>query len=168
MSRAELTMPDTRTALHRRALTREQIAKEKTARTMLRVIMSIAALALALTIVAKFTGIGTVKTEYGTVVSEKAISILIDDRSHVRVTDGSGEEVYLSFSDGRGGFFRGVERAFSLKRRTGNVPADAPYVITRWSSGRMTLNDPATGHQVPVDAFGLSVNDTFADLMDRP
>jgi hypothetical protein len=38
-------------------------------------------------------------------------------------------------------------------------------VVTRWESGRVTLNDPATGHQVPVDAFGPMVTKMFAPLV---
>ena len=168
MQRAELSMQTTQAQLKRRSLTAEEVAKQKMARTQLRIIIAVAALALALTVLAQLTGIGAMKTELGSVMSEKPIRILVADTGEVRVTDLDGGRDYLTFSEGRGAFFRSIERAFSLKRRTGDVAADAPYMITTWSTGRMTLNDPATGHQVPIDAFGVSVTETFADLIDRP
>ena len=40
-----------------------------------------------------------------------------------------------------------------------------PFRLTRWSDGRLSLDDPATGRRIELDAFGPTNTAVFAHLM---
>ncbi|WKW51547.1 photosynthetic complex assembly protein PuhC [Rhodomicrobium lacus] len=42
---------------------------------------------------------------------------------------------------------------------------DAPFVVTQWSDGRLTLTDPSTGETVELAAYGQKNAETFAQLL---
>ena len=139
--------------------------RERQANRMLIVIAIVVFAALSLTLTAKLTGFGLSQTELGQPVISQPMSIALEAEGHIVVSNPQTGEVYLTYSDGRGGFFRSILRAFSLKRRAYNVPDSTPFQVTRWDSGRLTLDDPATGHSIPVDSFGRSVTDIFAPIV---
>jgi putative photosynthetic complex assembly protein len=139
--------------------------RERQARLMLRLVFSIAGLALALTILARLTGIGTDLHPLGAPIASHAVTIIETADKSVVFSDAVAGKVLLSYDAGRGGFFRSVLRAFALKRRAAGIAPEAPFDVTRWESGRITLSDPATGHRVPVDSFGPGVTRMFAPLV---
>jgi putative photosynthetic complex assembly protein len=149
-----------------RILTRDQAVRERQARLMIKLVFMIAGLALLLTVLAKATGIGTERVARGEPVASVAVTLVqLEDGQFVFAHAPSGE-VIKQYSPAQGGFLRSVVRAFSLKRNAGGVDAATPYEITQWSSGRITLDDPSTGHRVPLDSFGASVTRMFAPLFE--
>ncbi|MBT3070355.1 hypothetical protein KKP04_05675 [Rhodomicrobium sp. Az07] len=45
--------------------------------------------------------------------------------------------------------------------------SDAPFVITRWNDGKLTLTDPSTGETLELAAYGQRNADTFAQLLPQ-
>ncbi len=66
---------------------------------------------------------------------------------------------------GTNGFARGVLRSLVRERRLHGVDAESPFRLTRWADGRLSLDDPATGVQIALDAFGPTNAGAFAALL---
>ena len=52
------------------------------------------------------------------------------------------------------------------RRREGEGSPSIPFHLTRWSDGRLTVDDTATGKLVELEAFGRTNEDAFARLLD--
>ena len=66
---------------------------------------------------------------------------------------------------GEDGFVRGVMRGLARGRRVASAPMDPPFEVTRWSDGRVTLLDLATGAQIDLNAFGPTNLAAFARFL---
>ena len=65
------------------------------------------------------------------------------------------------------GFMRTVLSGLVRERRRENMASPTiPFRITRWSDGRLTLDDAATGRLVELEAFGRTNEGAFAQLLD--
>ena len=65
------------------------------------------------------------------------------------------------------GFLRTVLAGLVRERRRENAGDPAtPFRITRWSDGRLTVDDTATGKLIELEAFGHTNEDAFARLLD--
>jgi putative photosynthetic complex assembly protein len=74
----------------------------------------------------------------------------------------------LAVETGQNGFLRGTLRGFARTRHLDQVNSAAPFVLTAWADGRLTLNDPATGRHADLEAFGPANVPVFANLLPRP
>lgn len=68
---------------------------------------------------------------------------------------------------GEQGFLRGTLRGFVRTRHLSDIGAEQPFRLSRWSDGRLTLDDPATGQHVELLAFGPTNAAVFAPLLER-
>jgi putative photosynthetic complex assembly protein len=69
---------------------------------------------------------------------------------------------------GENGFLRGTLRGFARTRHLSGVQADAPFRLTAWADGRLTLVDPATGRHTELEAFGIDNVKVFANFLPLP
>jgi putative photosynthetic complex assembly protein len=88
--------------------------------------------------------------------ADGAVEVLDADR------DGAMRHV---FEPGTQGFVRGVLRGMARARRAAGVGAAPPFTLTRWSDGRMTLQDPETGQRISLEVFGPANSLPFAELL---
>lgn len=142
------------------------VAAQNQARMMLKIIGVICFLGLLFVCLGKFTGLGVENVENGSMVQTHQVTMMIEADDTVALRSHESGAIVAGFDRGRGGFLRNAIRAFGLKRNQMKIPPQTPFVVTRWESGRITLNDPATNHQVPVDAFGPMVTKMFAPLVE--
>ena len=86
--------------------------------------------------------------------------------------DGGAIEAFLA-DDGaplgiiaaeQAGFASGVLRGLSRGRSLADVPADTPYRLIRYTSGRFVLEDTGTGERIDLDVFGPTNAGVFARL----
>jgi hypothetical protein len=63
------------------------------------------------------------------------------------------------------GFIRGVMRGMARERMKANVGHDAPFRVTLWANGQLTLVDPATGRDVELSGFGDTNRAAFMALL---
>jgi putative photosynthetic complex assembly protein len=138
---------------------------QRQARVMLKIILTVACFGLVLASLGKFTGIGAAKVVNGAVVASYPVTMMVEADNAVALRSVETGKIIVSFDKGRGGFLRSSIRAFGLKRNQMKIAPATPFVVTRWESGRITLNDPSTSHQVPVDSFGPTVTKMFAPLV---
>lgn len=82
----------------------------------------------------------------------------------IAVTSEAGAAVQ-SFSVGQGGFVRVVLRTLAQKRSAVNIGADAPFRLSKLDNDLLVLEDPATGGNVLLKAFGPGNAKLFEDLL---
>ncbi|MFZ9965453.1 MAG: photosynthetic complex assembly protein PuhC [Steroidobacteraceae bacterium] len=122
--------------------------------------------ALALAGLGRLTGVGT---------TTSVVSAPPESRAQ-RFEDGAnGSIVVLEQADtltviepGRDGFIRGALRGLARERRLRGIGPEVPFELTRWSDGRFSLTDPATGQTIDLAAFGADNLAAFASLLTLP
>ena len=63
------------------------------------------------------------------------------------------------------GFLRSTMRGLVRARHAAGLGAEAPFHLTAWSDGRLTLDDPATGRRLDLEAFGPTNEAAFSRLL---
>jgi putative photosynthetic complex assembly protein len=70
-----------------------------------------------------------------------------------------------SFARGDGSFVRGILRSMTRERRSLHLGSEAPFRLTRFSDGALTIRDEATGRKIYLDAFGKTNVAVFHRLL---
>jgi putative photosynthetic complex assembly protein len=83
----------------------------------------------------------------------------------VLVYDGHSHEQIQSLPPGTNGFVRATMRNFARERRSNSVGADIPFELIASQDGRLILDDPATGRQIDLEAFGQTNAGVFAGFL---
>ena len=123
---------------------------------------------VALAAFARFSGAGRVDRPASTIAAERDIVFQQLPDDVVRVLDARTRTVIVSYPAGQGGFVRGSLRAFAYSRKVKGLALDAePFHLTAWQNGSLSLDDPATGGRVELDAFGSENRAAFASLLRR-
>jgi putative photosynthetic complex assembly protein len=68
-------------------------------------------------------------------------------------------------SPGSNAFLRATLRGLAQQRKREFIRGDIPFRLTEWADGRLTLDDPATGRHVELEAFGPTNAAAFARLL---
>lgn len=134
---------------------------------ILRVAVAMVVLTFALAILATRFGIGKAADVYENPVAQRALSFADAPDGGILVHDGSSGELALTLPPGTNGFLRGALRALADRRRIAEKPSDAPFLLTAWQDGRVTLDDPETGERVAVSSFGPTQVKSFVALLDK-
>lgn len=100
----------------------------------------------------------------------------VDASRDLRFVDmGAGEVAIYSWPDGHRvatlqpgseNFIRGVMRGLARERRSVGVGDSEPFRISRFSDGRVTLEDLATGRILFLGAFGVTNSAAFENLIE--
>ncbi|MCX7891300.1 MAG: photosynthetic complex assembly protein PuhC [Burkholderiales bacterium] len=114
----------------------------------------------------RLTGVGTaVFPPSAQAVSQRDLRFEDRPDGSVAVHEGHGAEPAFVLAPGEDGFIRATLRTFARERRHVGVGAEAPFRLTAWSDGRLTLEDPVTGRRVDLEAFGPTNAGAFARLL---
>jgi putative photosynthetic complex assembly protein len=113
----------------------------------------------------RLTGIGTTEMPETAAVVDVQEFVVEDRDGSVVIRDAADETLIAVLPPGTNGFIRSVLRGFARDRRMHGVGEEPPFVLTRWSDGRLTLDDPTTGREVYLEAFGPTNAQAFARLM---
>jgi putative photosynthetic complex assembly protein len=130
-----------------------------------------AALVIAVTIcvaaIASFTGYGRSQRAMAAAVESRAL--LFEDRADgsVVVRDASANEIIDVLAPGTFGFVRVAMRGMARDRKSREVGSEPPFMLTRWSDKRVTLDDTGTGHRLDLAAFGHSNQAAFERLLTK-
>jgi putative photosynthetic complex assembly protein len=63
------------------------------------------------------------------------------------------------------GFLRATLRGLAQQRRRQDEGPQTPFRLTEWADGRLTLEDPVTHRKVEMEAFGITNESAFAQLL---
>jgi len=119
-----------------------------------------------LAVLATQFGIGKSRDEYGAAVAQRSLSFDDAPDGGIVVTDGATGALALTLPAGTNGFLRGSLRALADRRRISQLPHDAPFLLTAWQDGRITLDDPLTKQRIAVSSFGPTQVKSFVALLD--
>ncbi len=123
-------------------------------------------LGLSLLLVAgsRINGVGATRMPEAGVVS--TLDVRFADRADgaVVATAADDDHVVAVFAPGTNGFVRGVMRGLARERRRDGIDAVPPFRLTRWTDGRMSLTDTATGVNINLEVFGPTNAAAFAQL----
>jgi putative photosynthetic complex assembly protein len=117
---------------------------------------------IALTGAARWTGIGIASAPAGEVLERVALHFADRPNGAVDVLRAPDRGVVAVLEPGTHGFARSVVRGLVRERRATAVGAEPPFDLVRWSDGRLSLDDPATGRRVELTAFGVTNAGVFA------
>jgi putative photosynthetic complex assembly protein len=113
---------------------------------------------------ARVTGIGTTRMPDAESVAAVELRFLDRDDGAVVVQD-SADRIIEVLPPGTNGFARGVLRGLARERRQHHLDSGPTFRLVRWADGRLSLEDPATGRHVNLEAFGPTNAQVFADLL---
>ena len=83
----------------------------------------------------------------------------------VAVVDARTNENLQVLPPASNGFVRATMRTFVRDRRSRGIDATAPFHLTASTDGRLTLDDPMTGRNVELEAFGRTNAAIFAGFL---
>lgn len=139
-------------------------------RPMLLAAGALAVLSIALAAGARLTGRGHLEPPASPVAAERELRFedAADGSVVVLASDAAGPEHEIAvLRAGELMFVRSTLRALARGRRQqGGDAAAAPFRLTRYQDGRLTLDDPATRQHLELAAYGSSNAQAFARLLD--
>jgi putative photosynthetic complex assembly protein len=92
-----------------------------------------------------------------------------DVNGAVVVTNARTGETVASFGQQGSGFIRGVMRGLARERRMHGHGPQAPFRLTRYADGQLSLIDMATGRIIELNGFGHTNVAAFNRLLEaRP
>ena len=101
-----------------------------------------------------------------TVVRSRDLSFIDAADGAVAIRDAATGNVTTAVVAGtKTGFIRGVMRGLARDRHLHAIGRDAPFRLTSWSNGDLTLTDPQTGRTIELGAFGATNRAAFAALL---
>jgi putative photosynthetic complex assembly protein len=105
----------------------------------------------------------------GTAVTVRELHFADRKDGGVTVSDAAaGDRVVDIVKPETGYFLRATLRGLAQARKRQDEGPATPFVLTGWNDGRLTLDDPATGRRVDLEAFGETNEQVFAKLLLTP
>jgi len=125
-------------------------------------LVAVALLAVTFT---RVSGIGASPNVAATAVAAR--DLRFEDRSDggIAVYEAHDNRVVVVVPPGTNGFLRSTLRGLARERKRQGVGPDAPYHLSGRADGRLTLEDPATGRRVDLEAFGATNAGAFSRLL---
>jgi putative photosynthetic complex assembly protein len=114
----------------------------------------------------RLTGAGLLQQPTAAPVEVRELRFEDGADGSVAVLDAASGALVATLAPGTNGFIRGVLRGLARDRRLADIGMAAPFVLTLWQDGRLSLADPATGRFIDLGAFGTTSLDAFARLVD--
>lgn len=83
----------------------------------------------------------------------------------ILVTDAASGATVATLAGEHTGFVRGVMRGLARERHLHAYGPDAPFRLTLWQDGELSLTDTATGRVIELTGFGSTNRAAFAALL---
>jgi putative photosynthetic complex assembly protein len=127
---------------------------------------AVVTIAAVMAVSARLTGVGATREAAfaGQPVERHALRFADAPDGGILVYDGVSGALAGRVPPGGDGFLRGSLRAMTRGRMLAKVGPERPFVLTRWSDGRLTLDDSVTRIHVAVSAFGPTQVESFERL----
>lgn len=84
----------------------------------------------------------------------------------VVVTDAASGTVVKVIGYGEEGFTRATIRRLAKIRSRDGIGPEAPFTLTEWENGALSLTDPATGESAELHGYGPDHSANFAALLE--
>ena len=99
--------------------------------------------------------------------SVQTLALRFEDRTNgsVLARNATGGAIVAMIAPETNGFMRASLRGLAQERKRRGIGDAAPFILTRWSDGRLSLADEATGRRIELEAFGATNETAFAALL---
>lgn len=84
----------------------------------------------------------------------------------ITVLEGRSNRVAGELEPGGHSFVRATLRGLARERQRLGLGPEEPFRLTRWANGLVSLEDPATGQRIRLEAFGPTQMESFTALME--
>ncbi|MDP4574975.1 photosynthetic complex assembly protein PuhC [Qipengyuania sp. G39] len=98
--------------------------------------------------------------------SERSLYFFDEPGGGVRIEDASNGTLIALVEPGTGGFIRTTLRSLVHVRRSKDIGAETPFVLTEWDNGGLSISDSETGKSVELGSFGPDNRAAFAALLE--
>lgn len=114
---------------------------------------------------ARWSGLGATKEP--TVAAGLVRELRFEDRNDgaVVIYQANDGQLVDVLAPGTSGFVRIVMRSLARERRLNDQDRSTPFRLTRWTDGRLSVEDPTTHRHIDLGAFGAANTQAFARLM---
>jgi putative photosynthetic complex assembly protein len=120
--------------------------------------------ALAVTFYGRTTDVGVVHMPAMQAYQTVRLHFVEQDDGGIAINDASDGAALAQIAPGANGFLRSMMRGLVRARNRNNIGPEAPFTLTRWANGTMSLTDETTGRRIDLDAFGATQAETFAKI----
>ncbi len=83
----------------------------------------------------------------------------------IAMRDAGTDRLLLTIHPGEDNFMRATMRGLAQARQRAGLGREAPFSLTRYDNGTLSLDDGATGRKIPLEAFGRPNALAFARLL---
>ncbi|WPL15845.1 photosynthetic complex assembly protein [Thiorhodovibrio winogradskyi] len=111
----------------------------------------------------RLTGIGKSENEFAAIAAERELHFREINPSTIEVI-AEGQRIALLDSN-EDGFIFGVLRGLGHHRKVSEADIDRPYIVSMRVDGRLVLEDPTTGEQLDLRAYGADNASAFRELL---
>ena len=108
------------------------------------------------------------KHEYAAAITSRQLRFADQDDGGIRVTDGATGETVGVVAPGGDGFLRATMRGLATERKHRGAGPEQPFLLSARADGALTLQDPATGRSLELEAFGPTNAAAFARFLPTP
>ena len=115
----------------------------------------------------RLSDVGTVHMPAARAVEALSLRFYDEPDGGVAVRDARDGALVYTVAPGTNGFIRGALRGLVRERKLSGVGDATPFTLTRWSDGRMSMADAATGRNIDLDAFGPTNAQAFAQMFGK-
>jgi putative photosynthetic complex assembly protein len=121
--------------------------------------------ALLVVTYARLTGYQPMQPDPSTVVTQE--DVRFEDRRNgaIAIYSSKSDRLVDTLAPGTNGFVRGVMRGLARDRRAEHIGEQAPFRLTHWANGRLSLDDPSTGRHIDLEVFGMTNAGAFAEIL---
>lgn len=135
-------------------------------RLVLRAAMALVVFALVAVLVGRQTGTGLVLTPQARSVETRALRFEMQADNAIVVKDNRTDRMVALLAPEKDGFIRGVLRGLVRGRAVNRIEGAEVYALTRWSDGRLSVDDTVTGDRFDLNSFGADNLAAFARLLE--
>ncbi len=127
--------------------------------------LGLVVLSFTLAVTARFTGYFKIPEPVSVPEARRALRFEDAKDGGIFVYDNATDSLIINLPAGYNGFARGALRALARKRMLASVPDNAPFVLTLWRDGRLTLDDPSTRDKIEISSFGPVQIESFMQFL---
>jgi putative photosynthetic complex assembly protein len=113
----------------------------------------------------RFTGLGASQIAPSTPIVVRDLHFSDMPNGGIAVYDVRDDRPIEIVAPGTNGFLRATLRGLARERKRQGIGDAAPFRLVGGKQGRLTLEDPATGRRVDLEAFGATNAGVFARLL---
>ncbi len=118
---------------------------------------------IAMAAFVRLTGIGKSETEFAAVAAERELHFREIDTGTIEVI-AEGRRI-ATLDANEDGFIFGVLRGLGHHRKVSVANINHPYIVSLRTDGRLLLEDPLTGDQLDLRAYGTDNAAAFRELL---